>query len=189
MEIDQIYVMSQVFTILMYALLGITYQVKSRRKILVLSIFSNAFQGIAYLLLNAKSGFVMCVLAILRETAMMLISDKIKDEKTSKNAYLCVIIVFYIAMIISAIFTYEGIWSMLSIIATLIYTYSIWQKNEKIYKVLGTPVGICWIAYNIFVKSIFGVILESIILICSIVGYVRSKKDNNSTEHEIERGV
>lgn len=177
MEINQIYVMSQVFTILMYALLGITYQVKSRRKILVLSIFSNAFQGIAYLLLNAKSGFVMCVLAILRETAMMFISDKIKDEKTSKNAYLGVIIVFYIAMIISAIFTYEGMLSMLSILATAIYTYSIWQKNEKVYKALGTPVGICWIAYNIFVKSVFGVILESVILICSIVGYVRSRKN------------
>ena len=177
MEIDQIYVMSQVFTIIMYALLGITYQVKSRKKILVLSIFSNAFQGIAYLLLNAKSGFVMCVLAILRGTAMMFISDKIKDEKTSKNAYLGVIIVFYIAMIISAIFTYEGMLSMLSILATAIYTYSIWQKNEKVYKALGTPVGICWIAYNIFVKSVFGVILESIILICSVVGYVRSRKN------------
>ena len=175
MEIDQIYVMSQVFTVLMYALLGITYQVKSRRKILILSIFSNAFQGIAYLLLNAKSGFVMCVLAILRETAMMFILDKIK--KKSKRAYLCVIIVFYIAMIISAIFTYEGMLSMLSILATAIYTYSIWQKNEKVYKALGTPVGICWIAYNIFVKSIFGVIFESIILICSIVGYVRSRKN------------
>ena len=179
MEIDQTYIMSQVFTILMYALLGITYQVKSRRKILILSIFSNAFQGIAYLLLNAKSGFVMCVLAIIRETAMMFISDKIKDEKTSRNAYLGVIIVFYIGMIISAIFTYEGVFSMLSILATAIYTYSIWQKNEKIYKALGTPVGICWIAYNIFVKSIFGVICESIILICSVVGYVRSRKNWN----------
>ena len=161
MELSQNYIISQVCTIIMYVLLGITYQVKARKKLLILSIFSNAFQGIAYLLLNAKSGFVMCVLAILRETAMMFISDKIKDE---------------IGVIISAIFTYEGIFSMLSILATVIYTYSIWQKNEKIYKALGTPVGICWIAYNIFVKSIFGVILESIILICSIVGYVRSKK-------------
>lgn len=185
MEIDQIYVMSQVFTVLMYALLGVTYQVKSRRKILILSIFSNAFQGIAYLLLNAKSGFVMCVLAILRETAMMFISDKIKDEKKSKRAYLCVIIVFYIAMIISAIFTYEGMLSMLSILATAIYTYSIWQKNEKVYKALGTPVGICWIAYNIFVKSIFGVVFESIILICSIVGYVRSKKNSMVNLNEV----
>ncbi len=176
MEIDQTYIMSQVFTILMYALLGITYQVKSRRKILILSIFSNAFQGIAYLLLNAKSGFIMCILAILRDIFMMVISDKIKDEKTSKRAYLSVIIIFYFAMIISAIFTYEGMLSMLSILATAIYTYSIWQKNEKVYKALGTPVGICWIAYNIFVKSIFGVVFESIILICSIVGYVRSRK-------------
>ena len=118
----------------------------------------------------------MCLLAILRETAMMFISDKIKDEKTSKNAYLGVIIIFYTVMTISAIFTYEGVYSMLSIIATAIYTFSIWQKNENVYKLLGTPVGVCWIAYNIFVKSVFGVILESIILICSIVGYVRSRK-------------
>lgn len=86
MELSQSYIISQVCTIIMYALLGVTYQVKARKKLLILSIFSNAFQGIAYLLLNAKSGFVMCVLAILRETAMMFISDKIKNEKTSRNA-------------------------------------------------------------------------------------------------------
>lgn len=176
MELNQTYIISQICTIIMYVLLGVTYQVKSRRKLLILSIFSNAFQGIAYLLLNAKSGFVMCLLAILRKTAMMFISDKIKDEKTSKNAYLGVIIIFYTVMTISAILTYEGVYSMLSIIATAIYTFSIWQKNENVYKLLGTPVGVCWIAYNIFVKSVFGVILESIILICSIVGYVRSRK-------------
>ena len=176
MELTITYFISQVCTIIMYVLLGVTYQVKSRRKILILSILSNTFQGIAYVLLNAKSGFVMCILAILRDISMMSISDKIKDEEKSKKAYLCVIIVFYIAIIISAFCTYEGSLSMLSIIATAIYTYSIWQKNEKIYKVLGTPVGICWIVYNIFVKSIFGVVLESIILICSIVGYVRSRK-------------
>ena len=180
MELSQSYIISQVCTIIMYTLLGITYQVKARKKLLILSIFSDAFQGIADLLLNAKSGFAMCVLAILRGIAITIIPNKIKDEKTSRNAYLGVIIIFYIGVIISAIFTYEGIFSMLSILATVIYTYSIWQKNEKIYKALGTPVGICWIAYNIFVKSVFGVILESIILICSIVGYVRSKKTISS---------
>ena len=65
MELNQTYIISQICTIIMYVLLGVTYQVKSRRKLLILSIFSNAFQGIAYLLLNAKSGFVMCLLAIL----------------------------------------------------------------------------------------------------------------------------
>lgn len=175
MDSEQIYIISQILTIIMYVLLGLTYQIKARKKVLVLSIFSNAFQGMAYLLLNAKSGFIMCILAIIREISMMLISDKIKDEKSSQKAYLCVIIVFYIGLIISAIFTYEGLFSMLSILATAIYTFSIWQKNEKVYKALGTPVGICWILYNIFVKSIFGVVFESIILICSIVGYIRSK--------------
>ena len=50
MELNQTYIISQICTIIMYVLLGVTYQVKSRRKLLILSIFSNALQGIAYLL-------------------------------------------------------------------------------------------------------------------------------------------
>ncbi len=174
MELSSVYISSQILTILMYVTLGITYQVKSRKKLLLLSILSNTLQGIAFFLLNAKSGLVMCILAIIRGSSLIIILDKIKDENKAKKAYLGVIVLFYICSAISAIYTYEGILSMFSIIATVIYTYSIWQKNEKVYKALGTPVSICLIIYNIFVKSLFGVILESAVLICSIVGYIRS---------------
>ena len=45
MDSEQIYIISQILTIIMYVLLGLTYQIKARKKVLVLSIFSNAFQG------------------------------------------------------------------------------------------------------------------------------------------------
>ena len=83
-----------------------------------------------------------------------------------------VLITFYIACVISAIFTYEGVLSLLSVIATMLYTLSVWQKNPKVYKLLGIPIGILWIAYNIYVMSIFGIILETILLICSSTGYL-----------------
>ena len=75
-------------------------------------------------------------------------------------------------IIISTVFTYDGLLSLLSVIATMTYTYSVWQKKTNVYKFLGIPVGILWILYNIYVKSIFGVILESILLIASITGYL-----------------
>ena len=189
MELTPTYILSQVCTIIMYALLGITYQVKSKKKILILSLIANSFHGVAYILINAKSGLAMCILAILRDLSTMFISDRIKDEKKSKKIYLSIIVIFFIGLIISAIYTYEGILSMLSIIATAIYSYSIWQKNEKIYKALGTPASICWLIYDLFVKSIFGVIFDGIIFVCSVVGYVRSRENkkiniNNQTQEK-----
>ena len=88
-----------------------------------------------------------------------------------------VLITFYIACVISAIFTFEGILSLVSIFATMVYTYSVCQKDTKIYKLLGIPVGILWVIYNSYVKSIFGIILEGILLICSISGYIIEKKN------------
>lgn len=66
MEWSLIYILSQVFTIITYALLGITYYAKDRKKILILNFISLIANGIAYLLLSAWSGLAMCVVALIR---------------------------------------------------------------------------------------------------------------------------
>jgi hypothetical protein len=64
----------------------------------------------------------------------------------------------------------------MSVFATMLYTYSVWQKKISIYKILGIPVGIIWIIYNIYIVSIFGIILEVVLLISAIIGIVREYK-------------
>ena len=66
MELTITYILSQLFTIIMYTLLGITYYTKDRTKILFLSILSNTSCGIAYLLLGAWGGLSMCLIAVSR---------------------------------------------------------------------------------------------------------------------------
>ena len=139
MEWTMTYILSQVFTIIMYALLGVTYYTKNRTKILIISFLSNLSQGIAYILLNAWSGALMCGLAMFRETVNLL-----EEKKNGKRDYInrfdiVFLIILYIICIISAIFTYEGLLSLFSIIATMVYTYSIWQKSTKVYKICGIP--------------------------------------------------
>jgi hypothetical protein len=46
---------------------------------------------------------------------------------------------------------------------------------------LGIPVGIIWIIYNIYIFSIFGIILEVVLEISAIVGYI---KENNAKEEK-----
>lgn len=176
MHIDFIYVLSQIFTILMYVLMAWTYFLKEKRRIVIVSALSLVANIIAYVLLGAWTGLAMCVVAMLRNLYILWKEKKYgKREKLEKRDYIFLAIV-YLGIVLATIPTYEGLLSLLSVFATSIYTYSIWQKSTKIYKFCGIPVGVLWIAYNAYVQSIFGVILEAVLLIASIVGYFKELK-------------
>ena len=66
MELTPTYIISQVFTIIMYMLLGITFYVKERRVILILNFIATISIAIAYSLLGAWTGLTMCVVVIIR---------------------------------------------------------------------------------------------------------------------------
>lgn len=173
------YILSQIFTIIMYALLALTYYAKDRRRVLVINFLSIIANCIAYIFLNAWSGLAMCIVALIRNIIFLV--DEKKNGKREKNnkTDIIILVILYSISVISAVFTYEGFFSLLSVLATMMYTYSVWQKNTTIYKILGIPVGITWMVYNIYIFSIFGVILESILLICSITGYLLEIKRKN----------
>lgn len=172
MELTVEYIISQILTIIMYVLLGITYYAKNRKTVLVISFMSLIANGAAYIFLDAYTGLAMCVVALIRN--IIFIVDEKKNGKSDKitKKDIIILIILYVISIISAVFTYDGFLSLLSVFATMIYTYSVWQKKTKVYKLLGIPIGILWILYNIYVKSIFGIILEALLLICSVTGYI-----------------
>ena len=172
MELTTTYIMSQVFTILMYILLATTYYLKDRKRVLIINFLSTISIAIAYILLNAWSGFAMCIVGLIRNIIFLLDEKKNGKRETINKTDIVILIILYIISIVSAIFTYDGPLSLLSVFATILYSYSVWQKKINIYKLLGIPVGMLWIAYNIYIISIFGIILESILLICSTTGYI-----------------
>lgn len=172
MELTTAYILSQIFTIITYILLAITYYAKDRKTVLTISFLSLIANGLAYAFLNAYTGLAMCVMALIRNIIFLIDEKKNGKQDNITKKDIIILIVLYVIAIISAVFTYDGPLSLLSVIATMLYTYSVWQKKTNIYKFLGIPIGILWILYNIYVKSIFGIILESILLICSITGYI-----------------
>lgn len=178
MELTVAYILSQIFTIITYILLAITYYAKDRKTVLTISFLSLIANGLAYAFLNAYTGLAMCVIALVRNIIFLVDEKKNGKQDNITKKDVIILIGLYIISIISAIFTYDGPLSLLSVVATMLYTYSVWQKKTNIYKLLGIPIGILWILYNIYVKSIFGIILESILLICSITGYVLEVRKN-----------
>lgn len=176
------YIVSQIFTIIMYALLGLSYYAKDRKKVLIISFFSLAANTIAYILLSAWTGLAMCIVALIRNIIFLIDEKKNGKSESVDKKDILILVILYAISIISAIFTYDGFFSLLSVVATMLYTYSVWQKKTNIYKLLGIPIGILWIAYNCYIMSLFGVILETILLICSITGYWLEMKNNKKSE-------
>ena len=49
---------------------------------------------------------------------------------------------------------------------------------------MGIPVTLLVIVDSIYIKSIFGVLLQTVVLICSAVGYFKDNKENNNYAFE-----
>lgn len=176
MELTPTYIISQVFTVIMYILLGITFYVKERKVVLILNFIATVSIAIAYILLDAWTGLAMCIVVIIRNTIFLLDEKKNGKRDTINKTDIIILIVLYTISIVFSVFSYDEIFSLLSVAATMLNTYSVWQKDIKIYKLLGIPTGILWILYNIYIMSIFGIILESVLLICSTTGYILEKR-------------
>ena len=180
MEITLKYIISQLFTIIGYSLTTATYHMKNRKSVLILNFLSKFTFAIAYVLLGAWSALAMIGVALIRNIVFM-VDDTENEKRNSINKLdFIMLVVVYIISIISAICTYECIWSLLPVFSTLIYTYSIFQKNIKTYKLLGIPTELFCVCYSFYIKSISAIILGIIPLISSIIGFINEVKKENA---------
>ena len=117
----------------------------------------------------------MCAISIFRDI-IFLIDEKINgkgDKITKKDVAILAFVYGICAMAIAC--TFEAPLTLLYATASMLYTFSIWQKNNKLYRFLGIPATLIVIVDSIIIKSVFGVILQCIVLITSIVGFVSHK--------------
>ena len=171
-----LYILSQIFIILNYVFLVITYQLKNKEKILLFSIAAQSACGLSYICLSAYTGLAMSLISIFRNVIFIINEEKNGvTEKTTTNEILMLLVIYALTIILSVI-TFNGFLSLLSVFATMLYTFSVWQKSTKTYKILGIPVSLLWLSYNIYIHSIFGIILELVLMISAIIGFNREKK-------------
>lgn len=156
------FISSQIFIVLAYAALTTTYFVKAKKNVLVFNFIYLATLAVAYFLLDAYTGMAMMAVAVLRNTAF-LIRNKEVGEKQKAQDY-AILTVLFVLIFTAGAFTYQGFWSIFSLLATSIYTFSIWQTNKKVYSYLGIVTAALWLAYNIFVRSVVGAVLDVVLL-------------------------
>ena len=176
------YWISQFFVILAYVMCGATFFVKKREYVLFLNTGVCISFSVAYIFLSAWTGIAMNIVSIIRNIMFFLVAKYAANNKTLNYLQLGLIMLL---IAICAVFTFDGVLSLAAVLASAIYTFAVWNEKSKYYKIYAIASSLAWVVYDVFIKSLFGVILESVMVICAIVGLIKNK---NKGYGEVENG-
>lgn len=138
---------------------------KSVKQILVMQTISFIFKGFHYYLLGGLSGFLTSIISAIRN----LIFYKLK-----KSTVLSVI--FILLYLIIGFATYQDVFSLIPVLATIFYTIII-NKNKENYLRLGLLItSFLWLIYNIYLLSYSGIIVQIINLFSSVLAMIKLDK-------------
>lgn len=170
------FIISQIFVLFAVVSLALSCCTKNRFLILILSLLNAIFYGIHYLFLKEYSGAFLNFIGVVR-AVWFFVNDKFKVRK---NYTLISLFVCLALLIATEIYTFDKWYSILPLIATIIYTVAVWQKNVKIYRWALIPTEIIAVVYNIMCGSLFGVIFEGTLLIVAIVSVIKIYSQNKN---------
>ena len=170
------YTLSQIFAVFAYFVIGLSYYAKNKEKILLLTLTSTALFLIEYTFLHGTGAMIVNTIGIFR-----CIVFYIDDKKGRVKNYISLLLFVVISIIASAIFLKSYI-ELMAMGASIIFIYSLWQRNILVYRCLGALNSTIWLVYNSIYRSVVGIIGESSLLIATIISIiiylVTNKKDS-----------
>lgn len=148
---------------------------KTKEKVLTFLILDSLFYFIQYLLLGALSGAFTNIIGLIRT---ILFKYKDNNKYLKNNIILYTIMIIYLVI---GIITYKGLISTFPVIVSILYSVLLWQDNVKKIRIGTSIMILSWLIYNISVGAYIGAIVETILLISSIIAIIKIDILRNKT--------
>jgi len=182
------YIISQVLTIVASILICSSFFIKRRVFVLIVTISANVILIVAWGFLGAFIGLGMIGVEIVRDIASYSIYQK-RDKKYKYRILRLdwiMLFLYLTAMVLITVFTETGgVMSLFAFFAVFFFTVGIWQKKRLVFLICAIISEACWIVYNIYIESIFGLVWEVALFIGAIAGlilYIR-RREKVSQKH------
>lgn len=150
----------------------VSFQMKTRSQILIFQCMASLSCAVSLIMLGGIAGGILDVVAFSR-TLVFSLADRYKWAKCK------LWLPFYIVLIIAVgIITWDptGIGTLFAIAGTLLSTVALYQKSERLMRIISLFVGPCWIIYSLIYSSAFGALNEIIAMTSLIIALVRLRK-------------
>jgi uncharacterized protein YuzB (UPF0349 family) len=164
------FLISQIIGTISFVISLIAYHRKKKQKIFQTMMIANVLDILHYLFLGAYSGCITKAIALVRNE---IIIAKEKNKKIDNNIVLAILFIIYL---LAGIITYKNIYSILPILAAMIYLYFVWNGNELKVKKVAFYCYFLWLTYNIFVFSIAGIVSNVVSIISTFIAMKNQKK-------------
>ena len=149
----------------------LSYQMKTRKGIVICNAISRALYVVQYLLLFAFAGAVLDVLGIVAS----VLAQK-KDSPFIKKHLKIVVISVDLVIVAAGILLYKNVFSLLPMLGVLLHTGAFWLTKEKdirIVSFLGSPF---WLVYNLYSHA-YGSAVGDVMTMVSIATAMIRYKD------------
>lgn len=149
----------------------LSYQMKTRKGIVICNAISRALYVVQYLLLFAFEGAVLDVLGIVAS----VLAQK-KDSPFIKKHLKIVVISVDLVIVAAGILLYKNVFSLLPMLGVLLHTGAFWLTKEKdirIVSFLGSPF---WLVYNLYSHA-YGSAVGDVMTMVSIATAMIRYKD------------
>lgn len=156
-------VIAQIVGLLAVITFFLSYQQKTRKRILIWNFTARALYIIQYFMLGAFEGVIINIVGI----ACLIIAQN-KETKFIKNHLCLFVVVTSLLMIAAGLLSYRNIFSLCPILGALLHTGAFWITREKTIRqvsLIGSPF---WFIYNISSKA-YGSAVGDIMTLTSII--------------------
>ena len=164
---DVVFIIGQIIGAVGVLINILIYQQKTRIRLLVCKLISDAVWATHFFVLGAYSGFAICAIAIVRELVFM---NRVKHKWANHPVWP---ILFTLVILSSAVLTWKGPISILPAVASTTSLFSFWIGKPKVTRILCFPCSILMIIYDAFVLSYAGITNESLSLLSATIGLIR----------------
>ena len=167
-------IIGQVLGILATIVTVISYQMNTKKSLLLVQTAATTCTCLAYLFLGAASGFALNVVCIIRNVVFYF-------QKGSGKGHMIPALLLATAMVVLGALSWQGPVSLLIIAALAANTVFLSFGNPQLLRksILGTSSLV--LLYNIFVFSLGGIANESLAIVSSLVGIVRFRQETQET--------
>lgn len=166
-------IITQLIGAIAFILLGISYYKKEKLQILYIQIFSYIAFTIHYYLLNGITGAICNLISMI-----MLIIIYVYEQKNGKNKKVLIAIMIPVLVLI-ALLSWQNVYSFFPILSSTIVLISFLRENSNDIRGIGVVSNLSWTIYGIILKSKITIICETIILIVSIIAFLKNDKKQN----------
>lgn len=162
MNITFEFIMAQILGLFALIVLLISFSKKDKDELLKYQIMSSLLFGLQYLLLNAITGFLMNIVCMIRNYIF-------SRYKKIPIYYLIIVIILMVTL---GLISYRDYYSLLPIIAVILYSIALYKGNTRIIRIIELISCSLFIIYNIHVDAYVGLISTMIEFLGCLVIFI-----------------